>query len=236
MKARKNMTSCAFLCPTTSRQRAWKTAKDTDLATKLLPSLNKTLDCEQCTVFIGVDQDDELFNDPSVMKDLQEQFSKHIPLEFVTLQADKGHVTAMWNQLFRVAHEKGFEYFCQCGDDIDFHHETWLQSAIQALKAHSDIGVACPLDTRWGNALFTQSVVSRKHMEIFGFYFPEELKNWYCDNWMTDVYSPGHKYCLRETLSNMGGPERYAIANDKQLFMELVQRDKIVLKSHLTKV
>ena len=27
-------------------------------------------------------------------------------------------------------------------------------------------------------------------MEIFGFYYPPEIINWYCDDWITEVYKP----------------------------------------------
>ena len=33
-------------------------------------------------------------------------------------------------------------------------------------------------------------------MAIFGFYYPRELTNWYVDDWITKVYSPGNVLML----------------------------------------
>ena len=65
------------------------------------------------------------------------------------------------------------------------------------------------------NRILTQAFVSRKHMEIFGWYFPEEIKNWCCDDWYNMVYHPNYLYPLRNHFAvNMGGAPRYDINND----------------------
>jgi len=54
-------------------------------------------------------------------------------------------------------------------------------------------------------------------MDIFGFYFPEEIYNWCTDDWINIIYQPHffypetHHYC-----SNEGGPPRYLIDNDDE--------------------
>ena len=65
--------------------------------------------------------------------------------------------------------------------------------------------------------VLTQSFVSRKHMELFGYYFPSEIINWFCDDWINLVYKRinkfyplNNKYCL-----NVGGKPRYKINNTK---------------------
>ena len=72
--------------------------------------------------------------------------------------------------------------------------------------------------------LLTQTFVSRKHMEIFGWYFPEEIINWYCDNWINAVYKPDHYFPLVEYhCGNEGGKERYFIneSDKKNSFLSL---------------
>ena len=49
-------------------------------------------------------------------------------------------------------------------------------------------------------------------MDIFGFYFPEEIRNWYCDDWITKVYYPDHFYELKHYVINKGGDPRYEIS------------------------
>ena len=47
-------------------------------------------------------------------------------------------------------------------------------------------------------------------MDIFGFYFPEEIKNWYCDDWITYVYLSKNKFWkIKKRILNKGGSPRY---------------------------
>lgn len=64
--------------------------------------------------------------------------------------------------------------------------------------------------------ILTQSFVSRKHMDLFGYYFPEEIMNWFCDDWINEIYKKmGCFFPLHSHLSvNMGGNPRYNINND----------------------
>jgi hypothetical protein len=51
-------------------------------------------------------------------------------------------------------------------------------------------------------------------MDIFGWFFPEEIINWCCDDWYNLVYSPDHFFPLRQHYcSNNGGEPRYTIHN-----------------------
>ena len=60
--------------------------------------------------------------------------------------------------------------------------------------------------------LQTQTFVSRKHMEIFGYMFPEEIKNWCCDDWYNMIYTPSHFFPLTQHYcSNDGGAPRYIV-------------------------
>ena len=41
--------------------------------------------------------------------------------------------------------------------------------------------------------IFTQSFVHRTHLEIFGFLYPPVFRNWYSDDWISEVYKPDWK-------------------------------------------
>jgi hypothetical protein len=74
-------------------------------------------------------------------------------------------------------------------------------------------------------AILTQAMFSRKHMEIFGFMFPEEIKNWCCDDWYNYLYRPNHFYPLQEHYcSNDGGAPRYVINNDPNFENDLSRK------------
>ena len=52
-------------------------------------------------------------------------------------------------------------------------------------------------------------------MELFGYYFPPEIINWFCDDWINEVYRGiNHFYPLQKHLCiNIGGQPRYDINN-----------------------
>ena len=51
-------------------------------------------------------------------------------------------------------------------------------------------------------------------MELFGYFFPEEIKNWFCDDWITKVYYPTYYYQIENTILNIGGPPRYEVVEE----------------------
>ena len=229
----------AFLVPTTSHNRDWKTIEETYLYKYFLQSLTLSTNYKY-TVYLGVDHDDKLFNEEK----LKELFKKEgLILKTIYLSGiEKGHVTEIWNRLFKIAYEEGNDYFYQCGDDIYFNSKynkrqlKWLDICINKLKSNNDIGVTSPIC--WPcNKILTQTLVSRKHMEIFGFYFPKEIKNWWCDNWINAVYAPNHLYILKAyIIENRGGNPRY-IYNEKkpENFDYLMNLGKKNLKNYLEK-
>lgn len=212
----------AFLIITTSNKRDnWVTIKDTYLYNMTLKTLLLTQDKEHLYKFyIGIDANDRIF-DKKDQQDEITRFSKAFPnLEFEFIVYDnnkipKGHHTIMWNVLFQKAYGDGFDYFYQCGDDIVFRTKGWINDSIKMLKSKNNIGLTGPINNN--NRILTQSFVSRKHMEIFGWYFPKEIKNWCCDDWYNMVYSSKYLYPLTNHFAeNRGGEPRYDINNDRK--------------------
>jgi len=216
----------AILIPSTSRGRPWKTFKDTYLYNIFLKSFLTTYNQQyKYTIFLVVDDDDVIYSNPTEKKALTQFINvmKNIDIQFISSNGiSPGYVTHMWNRAFKTAYDLGFDYFFQCGDDIQFLQPNWVKESIYALRINNNIGLTGPIDhVRWcsgkhsrpGGERFiqTQSFVSRKHMEFFGFYFPPEIKNWYCDDWMTHVYYPKYFYFTRCFVINAGGAPRYKV-------------------------
>ena len=215
-----NKTKVALLIVTTSNKRDnWVNIKDSDLFNMTLKSFLLTQDNNNLYKFyIGIDKDDRIF-DKKYEQEQITRFSKafpHVEFEFITFDNNKipkGHLTIMWNILFKKAYDDNYDYFYQCGDDIVFRTKGWVNDSIQILSQKRDIGLTGPINNN--NRILTQSFVSRKHMEIFGWYFPEEIKNWCCDDWYNMVYHPNYLYPLKNHYAeNKGGPPRYDINND----------------------
>jgi hypothetical protein len=125
-----------------------------------------------------------------------------------------GHLTLMWNDLFKRAYNYGCDYFIQCGDDIIFQTKGWINDCISTLQKYNNIGVTAPLSDH--NILLTQTFVSRKHMELFNYYFPPEIINWYCDDWINNIYKLLNRFFPldQHKCINIGGNPRYTINND----------------------
>ena len=106
-------------------------------------------------------------------------------------------------------------YFFQCGDDIHFSTKGWVNDCIQTLLKSNDIGLTGPINNN--NRILTQAFVSRKHMDIFGVFFPESIRNWCCDDWYNEVYKPDFFFPLRQHYcSNEGREPRYDINNNSR--------------------
>ena len=52
-------------------------------------------------------------------------------------------------------------------------------------------------------------------MELFGYYFPPEIKNWFCDDWINEVYRKLNAFypLQNHKCENLGGNPKYNINN-----------------------
>ena len=232
------MVTVAFLIPTTSRNQNWKSIQEIHLFTTMFPSFLSTETSDYSSRFyLGVDQDDPFYSNTNVQENVlsyMNSFSQ-VHAEFVIFKdIAKGHLTKMWNQLYKKAYNDECDYFYCCGDDINFTKEGWLEKAIQLLKEHNDIGMTGPSNKNGNTNIVTQTLVSRKHYEIFGYGYPEAIWNWYCDDWINLVYSPNYIYRMDDyPCYNCGGRERYNIVEAKDLCQQLVNEDKKKLEKYL---
>ena len=208
-----------LLIPTTSNKRNWKDVKESYLFLNTIKSFFNTYDKENDYVFyIGVDCKDKIFDNKESQEYLTKFFSlfKNISIDFTYMDnIAKGHLTVMWTTLFKKAYNEKCDYFFQCGDDIIFATKGWINACINKLKENNDIGVSGPVNNN--PRILTQSMVSRKHIEIFGYYFPEEIINWFCDDWINEVYKSINKlfFIKEHYCHNAGGQPRYQINNSE---------------------
>ncbi len=212
------MTQIAFLVPCTSNKRPqWKSIHDSYLLQYTLKSLMETASPEyEYCVYVGYDEDDRIYSKEDVPHTLNTYVTDHphiqvrcIPFRGIA----KGHVTKMWNVLFDQAYWDNMDYFFQCGDDMSFQTSGWVHACVLALREQHDIGIVGPKNN--DRMFMTQGMVSRKHMEIFGYFFPESIINWCCDDWYNLIYKPSFFRILTEHFcDNMGGDPRYLINND----------------------
>jgi hypothetical protein len=216
-----------LLIPTTSNGRVWKNYKETYLYNytikTLLLSLTEIEKKYNYIFYIGVDRGDEIFDNQETKNGLNNLKREFTNIDFQYLYMDnikKGHLTMMWNRIYKKALYDKCDYFYQCGDDIEFKTKGWVTDCIEILKKNNNIGLTGPMNNN--SRIITQSFVSRKHYELFGYFFPEEIINWFCDDWINYIYKKMNKFFpLKKHLSlNKGGEVRYDINNDPDFRIE----------------
>jgi hypothetical protein len=166
-------------------------------------------------IYIGYDRGDRIFSNKADQdySRIVEKVYSNIHLVYMEMNEKPGHLTAIWNRLFRRSYDDGCDYFYQCGDDIRFKTKNWVNDCIQKLTEHDNIGLTGPVNNN--PRILTQAFVSREHMHIFGEFFPESILNWCCDDWYNFVYSPEFFYPLKNhCCTNEGGEPRYTINGD----------------------
>ena len=199
--------------------------EETFFYTIFLPSFSRTRSrkYENATIkynfFIGLDEGDLMLqngNKEKLLSKISEYKDCNAKIIVFDKTMIKGHVTEMWNVLFKAAYEKNNDYFLQCGDDIEFETKEWTSSFIACLKKHGDCGVVGPQSTNGNRAILTQTFVSRVHYEIFQYYFPRPIKNWFCDNWISTAYECNNLCFIQKEhqITNKGGNPRYSIVRN----------------------
>lgn len=239
-----------FLVPSTSNKQEWNKIEDCFLYKYFLKSLYDTLSNKfNYTIYLGIDYDDVFYSKEimdeikKTIEDKNREKKLNIKLkEIRIIDIEKGHVTEIWNKLFIEAYRDKMRYFFQCGDDIYFDSKLnkgkkmyWLDRCIEILEKNRGIGIASPICFP-NDKILTQTLVSRRHMEIFKFYFPKQIKNWYCDNWINSIYK-NHIYVLKDyIIENRGGKPRYNyIHQPPENLNNLTKLGRKYLKQYLIK-
>ena len=131
------MTKIALLIPSTTKGKDWKNIEDSFFYKIFIPSFIKIInDKYTYKIFLGYDQDDTLLRrleNHEICKDLLK--NDNVQIEFIKLNVPKGHLSKMWNILFKKAYDDNYDYFYQCGDDIEFNNSKQIfDLSIENLK------------------------------------------------------------------------------------------------------
>lgn len=215
----------AFIIPVSSRKRNYKNIQDIDFFRILYNSFLKTCDSKNYnySFYLGYDDDDIYYQ--TNKKEIEKYF-KNISndnLYLIEISGLQGCLGEIWSRLADIA-SKDNDFLYQIGDDIMMLDSGWENVFISKLKEFNYIGVVGPKDLNSINCILTQSFVHITHLNIFGSYYPKKIKNWYIDDWITNVY-PEHQITDIKVI-NSGGCPRYEIVNDKKGFLETLKESK----------
>jgi len=227
--------STAFLVPSTTRHRDWETIEDTCLYDTLLRTLDKHTPPVDISVYIGYDRDDEIYSKEEERLKVNAIFMK-FKIVWIEFEPDPGNVVAVWNGLMKVALSHGFNWFKILGDDIRMPNDpSWLRVLQKAIVKNNYVGWGAGYSNN--DNIATQFLIHRTHWEIFEFVFPPQIKNYFCDDWMNEVYPEKYKIWRKDyPLLNTGGLPRYIPRNDRKLCDMLVRRHKKEIPEFLNMV
>ena len=229
------MNKIAFCIPTTTNKREWTSAKETDLWRVLFTELENYLPTNsEITCFVGYDHDDKVWKDVDQRMKCNATFTK-FKIEWTAFGDEvKGKPTWIWNDLASFAVDEGFNYFKILGDDIRLPRDTgWLSCFVNKLKKNRNVGWVAG----WSNndAIPTQFLIHKTHLEIFEFVYPKEIPNWGCDDFMYQVYPEKFGVWLKSyPLLNVGGSPRYDVQFSEKYVKAIVRRYKPKLNRFLS--
>lgn len=202
-----DMAPGAIVLGVASTSRRTKSIGEHPLLTILLPSLVETCAAnasQRFLLLVGYDEGDKYLDSAEHATSIRDSFRAfqrgNLHIKLVRLP-ETGAVTLVWNYLYELSMRSGAKYFYQINDDLTFKNSTWPLLFRQALDAQGGRGVVGPSDHHFGCKLMTQNFVGRGHWEAFGFLFPPELRNWWCDNWINALYS---RVGLRKCFADIG--------------------------------
>jgi hypothetical protein len=205
--------------PTTSKGLNW--SEKHVLMRALLPSLAATLTRTELkrfkiAVLIGFDEGDLLFEDAGRRSQMRRQMAKLLPKQasivFLRLRPLK-RVALAWSMIFALAHRYNVTWLYQVNDDLTMETAGWLTAFTEQLGALDNLGVAGPSDSfnDFRCSLLTQSFVHRRHLDVFGFFYPLEIRDWKSDRWMSFVYPSDRTFCWLDIKARNGAAgTRYA--------------------------
>ena len=206
----------ALIVPLCSRKQNYQSLDDTTFIKSMIPSfeMNKSEGYEY-QFYLGYDDDDIFYIDN------HENLEK-LGYKVFKLSGCQNAPAFAWNKLFEIAYNEGYDYFYQMGDDTIFQSKGWTEKFIEKLRENNDVGVVGPCDpinhlrrVQLGRRIILEiSFVSRKHYEIQQTYFHPQIKNWFCDDWISETYRNNGFYIFPDiTFTNANRYERYEISH-----------------------
>jgi hypothetical protein len=199
----------------------------------ILPSLNRTCANNGTTyivrTYVAIDHDDaywlanlEYLQARVYRVIISQRTAGYIPLNVAPLNA----------------YMDGADYLVRVNDDTSFDSRDWPEKGIAALQKLEppNLGVVAPTCKQGNRVIFTHDMTHRTHLDIFGSYYPPELKSWWIDDWITFVYASNRARRLLEwtVVHEMSEGTRYAVdTKQASLLAPLVVCGRVLIDKFL---
>ena len=179
----------SILIPVCSRNQQYLSFDNIPFMKQFYPSFLSTKSSSiTYNIYIGYDDDDTFY-----IQNIDK--FRSITENVICLKECQHAPAKAWNELAKIAYPTS-DYLFQIGDDVVLESPGWTEHFIKRLTSNNNIGVVGPCNlinyTQRKNAgrpfVIENSFVSKKHFEIFGYFFHPSIKNWFCDDWITRIY------------------------------------------------
>ncbi len=135
----------------------------------------------------------------------------------------------MWNKAYQ---QCTGDYVMLCGDDVEFKTKNWDVKVLKAFYHFPDeICYITVKDGYQNGALGVHGFVSRKWVELTGFFTPPYFDYWYADTWIDEVSKSIGRYVYLDNVevihyhpatSNSRGTDDVYQINDSKITPELI--------------
>lgn len=220
-----------IIIPSSSRNCNYKSLKSSALVGILYKSL-LNFNISKYTFVIGFDDDDDFFIKNE--RRMKSKFPPNFHLKYLH-NFDKSYVCIV-NQLANIAiNEFEADYIFVIADDLIFYDFNFIDDFLNYFK-DKNFGLGHAKDKKCRKDICTHPFVPKSHVETLGYFYPTEIKNWYCDTWITSLYS---ELNLRyktdiDILENQILEKRYDIYSiDTETFDKLVGRAKDIIEKKI---
>lgn len=222
-----------ILIPSSSKNCNYKGLKSSALVGILYKSL-LNFDVSKFTFLIGFDDDDKFFI--SHKKNIEKKFPKNFQLRYLK-NYDKSYVCIV-NQLAQIAiTEYNADYLFLIADDLIFYDFSFIDKFMDFFK-DKEFGLGYGKDKRCKKDICTHPFVPSSHVKSLGYFYPKEIQNWFCDTWITALYSENYLNLTCKTddyvLENKVLEKRYNVHKiNNDLFNTLVDDAKKIIEKNI---
>ena len=210
----------------------------------LLPSFCKTSsNGYQYHFYTAFDQDDPYLSEEKYLRAVHARFtelvkdlctkSSNYSLHFVLCSHSKNPTWAQ-NDAMMEAYLDNMEYFYRVNDDTQMLSPGWSETFISTLGDFNppNVGVVGPLHKGGNEAIMTYDFVHKRHIDIFGYYYPRVFTDWWADDWMSEVYGADRTIKLPSVrlMHTQEAGQRYKVQwNNHHLVQYQIKDDKDTL-------
>jgi len=182
------MDKVVFIIPSTTKfvktNQKYDTVDEIPLLNILYNSI-KTHDISNYTFVVGIDDDDDFYlNNQGKIKEV---LPSNFHLRFFN-NFDKSYVCIV-NQLANSAiNDFEADYLYIYADDLVVYSLQHIPTFIDYFKKNNNLCLGWGLDEGASHTC-SHPFVHKNHINIFNYFYPREIINWHCDDWIRDLYT-----------------------------------------------